>query len=87
MVSPGTWIDLCVLRDACHELFCIFGDFYTSGMQDTEVRVSISYFFLFFEPIPIFSYFKTKTSCFSHFLAGEAKIVTKLKIEFLVVCL
>ena len=49
--------------------------------------MSISYFFLFFEPIPIFSYFKTKTSYFSYFLAGEAKIVTKLKLEFLVVCL
>ena len=87
MVSPGTSIDLCVLRDACHELFCVVWDFYTSGTQDTEVRVSISYFFLFFEPIPIFSYFKTKTSYFSYFLAGEAKIVTKLKMEFFVVCL
>ena len=85
MVSPGTSIHLCVLRDACHELFCVFGDFYTSGMQDTEVRVSISFFFLFFEPIPILSYFKTKASYFSYFLAGEAKIVTKLKMEFLVV--
>ena len=27
-------IDLCVLRDVCHEIFCIFGDFYTSGTQD-----------------------------------------------------
>ena len=39
-------------------------------------------FFLFFEPIPIFSYFLTKTSYFSNFLAGEAKFVTKLKIEW-----
>ena len=27
-------IDLCVLRDACHELFYVFGAFYVSGMQD-----------------------------------------------------
>ena len=67
MVSPGTSIDLCVLRDACHELFCVVGDFYTSGTQDTEVRVSISYFSYFlnlflFSPIlklkpPIFPIF------------------------------
>ena len=86
MVSPGTSIDLCVLRDACHELFCVVGDFYTSGTQDTEVRVSISYFFLFFEPIPIFSYFKTKTSYFSYFLAGEAKICNKIENGIIVVC-
>ena len=43
-------------------------------------------FFPFLEPIPIFSYFKTKTSYFSYFLAVEVKIVTKLKVEFLVVC-
>ena len=35
-------IDLCVLRDACHELFCVFGDFYTSGTQDTEVTKSLT---------------------------------------------
>ena len=29
-------IDLCILLDACHELFCFFGDFYASGMQDAE---------------------------------------------------
>ena len=55
-------------------------------MQDTEVRVSISYFFLFFEPIPIFSYFKTKTSYFSYFLAGEAKICNKIENGIIVVC-
>ena len=86
MVSPGTSIDLCILCDACHELFCVVGDFYTSGTQDTEVRVSISYFFLFFEPIPIFSYFKTKTSYFSYFLAGEAKICNKIENGIIVVC-
>ena len=31
-------IDLCVLRDACHELFCVIGDFYASGTQDAELR-------------------------------------------------
>ena len=35
-------IDLCILRDACHELFCIFGDFYASGMQDAEVTKSLT---------------------------------------------
>ena len=25
--SSDLSIDLCVLQDACHELFCIFGDF------------------------------------------------------------
>ena len=37
------------------------------------------YFFLFFEPTPIFSYFLTKTSYFSCFLAGEAKICSKIE--------
>ena len=52
--------------------------------ERTDVRsiagcpVSIfSYFFLFFEPIPIFSYFLTKTSYFSYIL----KFVIKLKME------
>ena len=27
-------IDLCVLRDTSHDLFCIFGDFYASGTQE-----------------------------------------------------
>ena len=43
-------------------------------------RVSSSYFFLFFEPIPIFSYFGTKTTHFSYFL-DEAK-----KNGIIVVC-
>jgi len=30
-------INLCVLRDAFHELFCIFEDVYASGMLDAEV--------------------------------------------------
>ena len=34
-------IDLCVLRDACHELFCIVGDFYASGPQVAEVTKSL----------------------------------------------
>ena len=49
-------------------------------------RVSSSYFFLFFEPIPIFSYFLTKTSYFSYFLAGEAKICNKIENGIIVVC-
>ena len=43
-------------------------------------------FFLFFEPIPIFSYFLTKTSYFSYFLAGEAKICNKIENGIIVVC-
>ena len=35
-------IDLCVLRDASVELFCVFGDFYASGTQDAEVRKSLN---------------------------------------------
>ena len=35
-------INLCVLQDACHELFCVFEDFYASGMQDTEVTKSLT---------------------------------------------
>jgi len=38
-------IDLCVLRDACHKLFCVFGDFYASGTQDTEVKKSLKKIF------------------------------------------
>ena len=30
-----------ILRDACHELFCVFGDFYASGTQDAEVTKSL----------------------------------------------
>ena len=32
---------LCILRDTCYELFCVFGDFYASGMQDSEVTKSL----------------------------------------------
>ena len=31
-------IVFCVLRDTCHKLICIVGDFYVSGMQDAEVQ-------------------------------------------------
>ena len=31
-------IDLCILRDACLELFCVFGNFYASGTQDAGLR-------------------------------------------------
>ena len=48
-------------------------------------RVPSSYFFLFFEPILIFSYFLTKTSYFSCFLAREAKICNKIENEIIVV--
>ena len=34
-------INLCVLRGTYHELFCIFRDFYVSGMQDAEVTKSL----------------------------------------------
>ena len=34
-------IDLCILRDSCHELFSIFGDFYVLGTQDAEVTKSL----------------------------------------------
>ena len=37
-------INLCVLWDACNELFCIFKDFYVSGMQDAAVTQSLSQF-------------------------------------------
>ena len=39
--SSNRSITLCILRDACHELFCIFRDFYASGTQDTEVTKSL----------------------------------------------
>ena len=34
-------IDLCIIRNGCHELFCVFGDFYASGTQDAEVKRSL----------------------------------------------
>ena len=36
-------INLCILRDECNELFCIFGDFYASGLQDSRVTNSLQY--------------------------------------------
>ena len=38
---PNRSIILCVLRDACHELFCVVGDFYASVTQDAEVTKSL----------------------------------------------
>ena len=40
--SSNKLIVLCILWDACHELVCVFGDFYASGMQDTEVTKSLT---------------------------------------------
>ena len=37
-------IDLCVLQNAYYELFCVIGDFYESGMQDSEVTKSLLFF-------------------------------------------
>ena len=34
-------IDLCVLRDACHELICAFGNFFASGTQDAKLPKSL----------------------------------------------
>ena len=34
-------IVLCILQNAFHELFCIFGDFYVPGMQNAEVTKSL----------------------------------------------
>ena len=34
-------IILCVLQDACRELFCVLRDFYASGTQDAEVTKSL----------------------------------------------
>ena len=51
----------------------------------TICRVSSSYFFLFFEPVPIFSYFLTKTSYFSYFLACEAKICSEIENGIIIV--
>ena len=41
--------------------------------------------FLFFEPVPIFSYFYTKTSYLSYFLPGEAKICNEIENGIIVV--
>ena len=48
-------------------------------------RVSSSYFFLFFEHIPIFSYLSNETY-FSYFLAGEANMCYKIENEIIVMC-
>ena len=45
-----------------------------------------SYFFLFFEHIPIFSYLLNETSYFSYFLAGEANVSYKIENEIMVMC-
>ena len=34
-------LNLCVLWDACYELFCVFGVFYASRTQDAEVTKSL----------------------------------------------
>ena len=34
-------IDLCILQDAYHDLFCIFGDSSASGTQDAGVTKSL----------------------------------------------
>ena len=34
-------IDLCMVRDMCRELFCVFGDFYVSGTWVAEVTKSL----------------------------------------------
>ena len=34
-------IVLCIPRDAFHELFCVFKDFFTPGTQDVEVTKSL----------------------------------------------
>ena len=41
-------IDLCVLRDACYELFCVFGDFYASGTQGRRGNKITDYSEMFF---------------------------------------
>ena len=40
--SSNSSIILCVLRDAYHELFCVFLDFHASGTQGTEVAKSVN---------------------------------------------
>ena len=39
--SSDRSINLYVLWDADQKLFCIFGDFYASGMQDAKVTKSL----------------------------------------------
>ena len=53
--SDQLLINLCILRDACHELFCICGDFYASGTQDTEVTKPLCYTVFKVHPYKILS--------------------------------
>ena len=41
--SPDRSVDLCVLRKGYHKLFCVFGDFYASGMHNAEVTKSLHF--------------------------------------------
>ena len=41
--SDRSIIYVCVLQDAYHKLFCVFGDFYVSETQDAEVTKSLLY--------------------------------------------
>ena len=44
--TSSDWLtSLCVLWNACLELFCILKNFYASGMQDAEVTKSLHYFY------------------------------------------
>ena len=36
-------IGVCFLRDACHELFCFFGDLFGTGTLDAEVTKSLNF--------------------------------------------
>ena len=51
---PGSIDQFCILRDACHDLFCIFGDFYASGKQDAEVTKSLVSHEKYYSTISIF---------------------------------
>ena len=66
-----------VAHIALHDVFLLCGMYYF-------FRVSSSYFFLFFEHIPIFSYLLNETSYFSYFLAGEANVCYKIENEIIV---
>ena len=39
--SSDRSIDRCVLQDAYHKFFGIFGNFYTAVMQDTDITKSL----------------------------------------------
>ena len=49
-------IDLFVLRDACHEPLCVFGDFYASGTQDAEATKSLPFLCTYFIQISTWSW-------------------------------